>query len=66
MLVVEGIDRRSLIEGEQANWQRISINEHMNMYENQGFERKEAMKKVADDRGISKRDVYQFLLSQDI
>ena len=66
VLVVEGIDRRSLIEGEQANWQRISINEHMNMYENQGFERKEAMKKVAADRGISKRDVYQFLLSQDI
>ncbi len=66
VLVIEGIDRRSLIEDEQANWQRISIKEHMNMYENQGFERKEAMKKVASDRGISKRDVYQFLLSQDL
>lgn len=66
VLVIEGVDRRSLIEDEQANWQRISIKEHMNMYENQGFERKEAMKKVASDRGISKRDVYQFLLSQDL
>lgn len=66
VLVIEGVDRRSLIEDEQANWQRISIKEHMNMYEIQGFERKEAMKKVASDRGISKRDVYQFLLSQDL
>ncbi|MDE7285471.1 MAG: hypothetical protein K2N55_01320 [Lachnospiraceae bacterium] len=66
MLVIEGVDRRSLLQEEQENWERISIKEHMDIYENQGFDRKESMKKVASDRGISKRDVYQFLLSQKL
>ncbi|MDE5910579.1 MAG: 16S rRNA (cytidine(1402)-2'-O)-methyltransferase [Lachnospiraceae bacterium] len=66
VLVIEGVDRRSLLQEEQENWERISIKEHMDIYENQGFDRKESMKKVASDRGISKRDVYQFLLSQKL
>lgn len=40
----------------------MSLEEHMAVYENQGIDRKEAMKRVAKDRGISKRDVYQSLL----
>ena len=41
---------------------RMSIEEHMKSYEDQGIERKEAMKLVAKDRGISKRDVYQYFI----
>jgi 16S rRNA (cytidine1402-2'-O)-methyltransferase len=39
----------------------MTIEEHMEYYENQGIDGKEAMKLVAKDRGISKRDVYQYL-----
>ena len=43
-------------------WESLSVEEHMAHYEASGMERKEAMKQVAKDRGISKRDVYQALL----
>lgn len=66
VLVIEGLDRKCLLQEEQESWETISIKEHMEIYENQGFDRKEAMKKVASDRGISKRDVYQFLFSQNL
>ena len=39
----------------------MSIEEHMDLYLNQGIDRKEAMKRVAKDRGIPKRDVYRYL-----
>ena len=66
VLVIEGMDRSRLKEDEQAQWEKISIEEHMHIYESQGMDRKMAMKMVASDRGISKRDVYQFLLSQNL
>ena len=62
VLVIEGkslADKKREIE---ENWQRIGIREHMEIYEQEGMERKEAMKKVAADRGISKREVYRELL----
>ncbi len=62
VLVIEGLDRKDIVRDKQEEWEKITIEEHMAVYENQGFERKEAMKKVAMDRGISKRDVYQSLL----
>ncbi len=63
VLVIEGLDRGRLKLDEQAKWEEISIKEHMQLYESQGIERKEAMKRVAADRGLSKREVYQLLLS---
>ena len=42
----------------------MSLEEHMAVYEGQGIAHKEAMKLVAKDRGISKRDVYQALIEQ--
>lgn len=36
----------------------------MELYLNQGIDRKEAMKLVAKDRGIAKRDVYRMLTEQ--
>lgn len=46
------------------NWNRISIEEHMKLYEDKGMTQKEAMKLVAADRGISKREVYQYIIAQ--
>lgn len=62
VLVIEGRDRQDLRREEMARWEEMSIEDHMDYYESQGIDRKEAMKKVAKDRGISKRDVYNSLL----
>ena len=42
----------------------MSMEEHMDLYESQGLDRKEAMKRVAKDRGISRREVYQYFLER--
>lgn len=62
VLVIEGKSRRELREEAIAKWEEMTIEEHMDYYRKQGIEKKEAMKKVAKDRGIGKRDVYQMLL----
>lgn len=62
VLVIEGLDPKALKREEQAQWEKLTIEEHMELYESQGIERKEAMKKVAADRGMGKREVYQALL----
>ncbi len=64
VLVIEGRDRKELEEEEQKAWEKMSLQEHMELYENQGIAHKEAMKLVAKDRGISKRDVYKQLLEE--
>lgn len=62
VLVIEGKSIDEKKEKMQEDWKSIPMKEHMKHYENQGLERKEAMKRIALDRGISKRDVYQALL----
>lgn len=63
VIVVEGKSIDDIKEEQKRSWEEMSLEEHMRYYEDQGVERKEAMKLVAKDRGISKRDVYQRLLS---
>ena len=65
VLVVEGKDRRELEAESQRAWEQMTIDEHMAIYEAQDIPRKEAMKLVARDRGISKREVYQALLDAE-
>ena len=65
VLVVEGKSLSDIQKEKEQGWQEIPIEEHMRQYEAQGVDHKEAMKRVAKDRGISKRDVYQYLLSLD-
>ena len=62
VLVLEGKSLKQKIEEQQERFADMSIEEHMKLYEGKGIERKEAMKLVAKDRGISKREVYQYLL----
>lgn len=64
VLVLEGKTFEELRKEEQKTWESMSLEEHMAVYEGQGIARKEAMKMVAKDRGISKRDVYQALLNE--
>lgn len=64
VMVISGRTLKELEEEKQQSWEQISIDEHMDIYLSKGLDKKEAMKKVAKDRGISKRDVYQALLSK--
>lgn len=66
VLVLEGKSVEEL-EIEAVNqWEALSIVEHMQIYLTKGYEKKEAMKAVAKDKGISKRDVYQLLLLEEL
>ena len=62
VLVIEGKTLEELETEKQDSWKSMSLPEHMEIYLSQGIPKKDAMKKVASDRGISKRDVYQALL----
>lgn len=62
VLVIEGKSIASRQAEEREGWQALSIEEHMTHYEEKGIDRKEAMKLVAKDRGVSKREIYQALL----
>lgn len=62
VLVIEGKSREELKEESIAVWEQMTIEEHMEHYMSQDVPKKEAMKLVAKDRGVSKRDVYQELL----
>ena len=62
VLILEGKPRKTIKEEKEREWSRMDINEHMAMYEAQGYDRMEAMKKVAADRGVSKRDIYKELI----
>lgn len=64
VLVVEGADRFALKEEEIQKFLSMSISEHVAYYMNQNLDKKEAMKKAAKDRGVSKRDIYQALLEK--
>ena len=66
VLVLEGKSLAEVKKEQEQDWQSISIEEHMQIYESQGIDRKEAMKKVAKDRGISKREVYQYLMKKSL
>ena len=62
VLVLAGADRAALEEEKRRNFEEMTLEEHMALYTDQGLSRKDAMKKVAADRGVSKRDIYRELM----
>ncbi|MDO4299397.1 MAG: 16S rRNA (cytidine(1402)-2'-O)-methyltransferase [Lachnospiraceae bacterium] len=62
VIVMEGRSRTEMQQEEQQRWEELSVQEHVAYYESQGMERKEAMKRAARDRGVSKREIYAALL----
>jgi len=64
VVIIEGQDEKILIENERDKYADISIEDHVNMYTEAGLAKKEAIKKVADDRGIIKRDVYNTVMKK--
>ena len=65
VIVIEGIDPKVLEEERQASWESMSIEDHVALYESKGQTKKEAMKSVASDRGMTKREVYQYLIQNE-
>ena len=64
VLVVEGKSLRQKKEEQQTAWQSMSIEEHLAYYTGEGLDEKTAMKQVAKDRGVPKREIYQYLLAK--
>ena len=58
VLVLAGRDEKEIKEELQESWASLSIQEHMELYVSKGMDEKSAMKQVAKDRGVSKRDIY--------
>lgn len=64
VLILEGCSREKLVEEERDRWKQLSVSEHMEYYLNQGLDQKTAMKQVAKDRGVGKREIYQMILEE--
>ena len=62
VLVIEGRSFEEKKEEREQSFKNLSIEEHLKMYEEQGLDRKEAMKRAAKDRGVSKREIYDAVM----
>ena len=61
VLVIAGADPQALETQTRAAYDALSLEDHMQQYLEQGLSQKEAMRRVAADRGLSRRDIYQQL-----
>ena len=65
VLVIEGKSKEAVVKEAQAAWEEMSLSEHLAYYTSQGMDKKTAMKEMAKDRGVSKRDIYNALLTEE-
>ena len=65
VLVIEGKSKQEAIEEKQQAFSEMTLEEHMKIYTDQGLSEKDAMKAVAKDRGVTKRDIYSELKTKD-
>lgn len=60
MLVIKGRTHEEIAKEIAARWDSVDITEHIKMYMSDGMDKKEAVKRVAVDRGVPKREIYEF------
>ena len=65
VMIIEGKSFKELKEESQEEFLKIPLPDHMKHYMDQGHSKKEAMKLVAKDRGVGKREIYQQLLEEE-
>ncbi len=65
VLIIEGRLREDIVKEDREQWNSLSIEEHMDVYLSKGMDKKEAMKAVSIDRGVSKREIYKHLLEKE-
>lgn len=61
VIVIKGRSREELEREMREAWENMSIEAHVEHYLSQGYDKKEAMKKAGKDRGVSRRDIYNYL-----
>lgn len=61
VIVIQGLDISEINEEKKASFESMSIEEHLDLYLKQGMDNKSAMKQVAKDRGVGKREIYSYL-----
>ena len=64
VLVIGGRSLSDIEDEKRGAFLKMPMEEHLALYEANGMDRKSAMKQVAKDRGISKREVYQYLIGR--
>ncbi len=64
VVIIEGQNEELLVEQERDKYSEISMEDHVNRYVEEGFTKKEAIKKAAEDRGLNKRDVYNAVMKK--
>ena len=64
VLVIEGKSKEAVMQEKQQAWEELTMQEHLQHYLDQGLDKKAAMKEMAKDRGVSKRDIYAALLEE--
>lgn len=62
VLVIEGKSKEAIDNDEKAKWEMLTVQEHIRKYMDEGLDKKDAMKKVARDRGIPKSEIYKHSL----
>lgn len=62
VLVIAGKPMEEIQAEKREQWELMTIEEHVQFYMNQDIDKKTAMKMVAKDRGVSKRDIYNELI----
>jgi 16S rRNA (cytidine1402-2'-O)-methyltransferase len=65
VLVIEGKSRKEIRQEEITEWEKMTATEHLKLYLDQGMDKKSAMKAVAADRGVGKREIYSQLLEEE-
>ena len=64
VVVIRGIDPEELEKESRRQWEEMDIPSHVQMYMQQGMDKKAAMKAAASDRGMSRREIYAMLLDE--
>ena len=65
VLVLEGLSEEEAAAEDAARWSGISLTAHLQQYLDEGLDKKEAMKRMAEDRRMSRREIYQGLLEEE-
>ena len=65
VMVVEGKSLALIQQEKEQSFESLTLEEHMELYLSKGMNKKDAMKAVATDKGVSKREIYQMLLQQE-
>ena len=65
VLVLEGLPEEEAAAEGAARWSGMSLTAHLQQYLDEGLDKKEAMKRMAEDRGVSRREIYQGLLEEE-